>query len=424
MLYQDLKKYIEEGKLDSALSSLNYDDIPAEKKRYLNILNKAYELYGDGDYHLISSPGRTEIGGNHTDHQHGHVLAASLNLDNIICVKKCDEKVAIINDDKFGEVNIDLECLEFVGSEVNTSASLIRGIAHKFKGLGYKTGGFKAVSDSNVLAGSGISSSASFEMMIGEVFNVLYNDGQVDPVTKAIIGQYAENKFFGKPSGLLDQMTISVGGFAAIDFKNPISPDVENYNFNFEDYGYKLILVNTKGSHSDLSGEYAAVPGEIRSVSAIMNKEVLGDVNPEDFFDNIASLRDKVNNDRAILRSFHFFEEDSRAVLEKEAVKNKDIKGLLKLINESGRSSFMYLQNVYPASRPTSQALAIALAMSEKTLKDDGAFRVHGGGFDGTIQAIVPFNKVDEYKKTMMSIFGDDSILLLKVRNFGTKEVI
>lgn len=425
MKYLELKNYVTSNKIDDLLSKIKgTNDLKKEKERYLNLIEKAYQRFGDGDYHLISSPGRTEIGGNHTDHQNGHVLAATINLDNICVVKKSEKNICTFIDDKFEDCIVDINNLKIVENEKNTSKSLIRGIAARLNELGYKIGGFETMCDSKVAIGSGMSSSACFEMMIVEIFNTLYNNEQITPINRALIGQYSENKYFGKACGLLDQTTISVGGFVAIDFKNPSNPTVESYDFNFKDYGYELILVNTKGDHADLSDEYSAIPKEMKDVAKELNGNVLTDINKEYFFENIKEIRNKIKNDRSILRAIHFFMEDERAISEKLAIENKNIEKLLDLINKSGKSSYMYLQNVYPSSMPKNQPLSIALAISDLILNDKGAYRVHGGGFGGTIQAVVPFELKEEYKKVLAHTFDDDSILELVIRPFGTKTLI
>lgn len=425
MKYLELKNYVTSNKIDDLLSKIKgTNDLKKEKERYLNLIEKAYQRFGDGDYHLISSPGRTEIGGNHTDHQNGHVLAATINLDNICVVKKSEKNICTFIDDKFEDCIVDINDLKIVENEKNTSKSLIRGIAARLNELGYKIGGFETMCDSKVAIGSGMSSSACFEMMIVEIFNTLYNNEQITPINRALIGQYSENKYFGKACGLLDQTTISVGGFVAIDFKNPSNPTVESYDFNFKDYGYELILVNTKGDHADLSDEYSAIPKEMKDVAKELNGNVLTDINKEYFFENIKEIRNKIKNDRSILRAIHFFMEDERAISEKLAIENKNIEKLLDLINKSGKSSYMYLQNVYPSSMPKNQPLSIALAISDLILNDKGAYRVHGGGFGGTIQVVVPFELKEEYKKVLAHTFDDDSILELVIRPFGTKTLI
>ena len=425
MNYTDLKAYVVSDQIDPLLSKIICcDDLLKEKQRYLKLLDAAYELYGDGDYHFISSPGRSEIGGNHTDHQHGHVVAAGLNIDNLAIVKANDKNTVYYRDGDFKITPVDLSDLSIREEEINTSEALIRGIAYRLEKLGYRYGGFDALCESRVLVGSGISSSACFEVMLVEIFNALYNDGQIDPIERAKIGMYAENVFFGKPSGLLDQMAISVGGFVTIDFRKPEEPVIENFDFSFSDYGYELILVNTKGDHSDLSHEYAAVPNEIREVAHALGVEYLADSSMEKLISNFKQIREEVGNDRAMLRALHFYNEDKRAVDEREAIRSKDVERLLHLMKESGRSSFEYLQNVYPASRVNSQSLSIGLALADMYLGEQGAYRVHGGGFEGTIQLIVPSDKVEGLEKLLSSVFGDDCIMKVRVRPFGTKTVI
>ena len=424
MNYQDLKDYINFGKIDEFLKKITCnDDVTLEKQRYLSLLEEAYKNFGDGDYHFISSPGRSEVGGNHTDHQHGHVLACGVNIDDVVVFKANNTNTCnYLYKDK--TIKVDISDLAVNEAEFNTSVSLIRGVAARLNQLGYKIGGFDAICDAQVFSGSGISSSACFEVMLVEMFNALFNDEKVSAVDRAIIGQYAENVYFGKPSGLMDQMAISVGSFIGIDFKDPSNPVIENHEFSFADYGYEFVLINTKGDHVDLTHEYAAIPSEIKEVSKLLGVEYLADSSMDKFLANLPEIRATVKNDRAILRAFHFFNEDRRAVEEKEAVKNKDIKGLLKLMKESGRSSFEYLQNVYPASIPSAQPIAMGLALADHFLKDDGAYRIHGGGFGGTIQVIVPKDKLSDFKKLMEPVFGDDSLLVVKVRPIGTTLVI
>ena len=261
-------------------------------------------------------------------------------------------------------------------------------------------------------------------MMIVEIFNCLFNENKVDIVQRALIGQYAENAYFGKPSGLLDQLAISAGGFTTIDFKDPNNPIINSYDFSFNDYGYKFLTVNTKGDHSNLSYEYAAIPNEIKLVAHELGVDYLADSSYEELISNLKTIREKVNNDRAILRSIHFFNENRNAILEKQAIEERDIDSLLKLMKDSGKTSFMYLQNVYPASRPTSQSIAIALAITENYLNGRGAFRIQGGGFEGTIISVVPNDMVDGYRKLISSVYGEDAILEVSIRPFGTKTII
>ncbi len=425
MYYRELREYISSGKIDEIVSKIiGSEDVEKELERYLKLLDDAFDLFGDGDYHFVSSPGRSEIGGNHTDHQHGHVVAAGLNIDNLAVIKANGSDLVNYHDRAFAFQQVDLSDLRMREEEKNSSQALIRGIASRLNELGFRIGGFDALCESRVLVGSGISSSACFEMMVVEIFNALFNEDKVDPVLRAKIGQYSENVYFGKPSGLLDQMAISVGGFVTIDFKDPKDPIIENFDFSFSDYGYELILVNTKGDHSDLSHEYAAVPFEIKEVAKELGVEYLADSSREALLKDFASIREKVANDRGILRALHFYNEDERAVLQREAIRNRDIGSLLKLMKESGRSSFEYLQNVYPASRPSSQSLAIGLALADLYLKQEGTYRVHGGGFEGTIQCVVPKEKLAGFKELMYSVFGNDCLLEVRVRPFGTALVV
>lgn len=425
MNYQELASYINSDTLNSMIKDIvGESDINIEKGRYIALLNDAYNRFGDGDYHLISSPGRSEIGGNHTDHQHGNVVCAALSIDNVCVCKAANNNKIVFKDAHFNEVNIDISDLSIHQEEINTSAALIRGVAFRLKEMGYSIGGFEAICDSHVLIGASISSSACFEMMIVEIFNCLFNENKVDIVKRALIGQYAENVYFGKPSGLLDQLAISAGGFTTIDFKDPNNPIINSYDFAFNNYGYKFLIVNTKGDHSNLSYEYAAIPNEIKLVAHELGVEYLADSSYEELISNLKTIREKVNNDRAILRSIHFYNENRNAILEKQAIEQKDIDSLLNLMKDSGRTSFMYLQNVYPASRPTSQSIAIALAITENYLNGRGAFRIQGGGFEGTIISVVPNDMVDGYRKLISSVYGEDAILEVSIRPFGTKTII
>lgn len=425
MRYLELKEYISSADIDEKLIKIYCtDQLTDIKNRYLSVLDDAYNLYGDGDYHFVSSPGRSEIGGNHTDHQHGHVVAASLNIDNLAVVKANDTNYINYKDREFDVNRIDVNDLTLKTEEYNTSESLIRGIAYRLNQLGYKIGGFDALCDSKVLVGSGISSSACFEVLICEIFNYLFNEDKISPIERAIIGQYAENVYFGKPSGLLDQMSISVGGFVAIDFKDPSAPVIENYDFSFADYGYELVLVNTKGNHSDLSDEYAAITSEIKQVANGLNVDYLADSSMQELLNNFSRLRNEIKNDRALLRAIHFYNEDDRAIRQKTAIENKDIDSLIELMNLSGKSSYEYLQNVYSSKNPISQSLAVGLALADCCLKGEGVARVHGGGFEGTIQIVCKKNVLNDIETIMKSVFGDDCLLQVKVRPLGTITVI
>lgn len=420
-----LSEHLASDQLNDAIARLICDsEVTSEKKRYCDLLNKANELYSDGDYHIVSAPGRTEVGGNHTDHNKGCVVAASVNLDSVALVKVNNMKIVNFKSEGFDILPVDLSDLSVQSNEVNKTESLIRGIAARFVQLGYRIGGFDAVSNSKVLPGSGISSSASFEVLVGEIFNHLFNDGKINPIEIAQISQYAENEYFGKPCGLMDQMAISVGGFTAIDFKDPAKPIVEKVDFDFKKAGYHLVITNTKGDHADLSGEYGAVPSEMKSVARELGHEVLRECELSELVHNIKPIRDSIHNDRALLRAIHFFKENQRAVDLKKALEAKDMDHVLELIRQSGQSSYMYLQNVTVPGRVKSQNLALALALSDVYLNGEGACRVHGGGFEGTIQAFVPTHLLNGYIELMQSVFGEDATHLMAIRNVGGVQLI
>lgn len=425
MNYKELKEYIDSNDIDELLKKIICsDDIKDEKKRYHLLLDQLYPNNENGDFHFVSSPGRVEIGGNHTDHQHGHVVAATISYDNVCVFTKSNDTRIVYSDPKLGTVDIDIKDTSYKKEEENTSASIIRGIANRLKELGYKVGGFRAVCDSRVLIGSSLSSSACFEVMIVEIFSYLYNESKINVVERALISQYSENKYFGKACGLLDQSTISAGGFVTIDFKNPENPTIESFDFSFDKYGYDFFVVDTKGTHANLSNDYSAMPLECESVAKELGKEVLADTNIDDFYKNIRSIRDNLKNDRALLRALHFYGEDERAIKQKEAIKNKDIDTLLKLMNESGRSSYMYLQNVNLPSNVKTQNIALGLSATDLFLKGKGAFRIQGGGFEGTFMAIVPSDLSNSYIELMNRLYGDGSVIMAKIRPFGTKIII
>lgn len=424
MKISDIKKMLLKGDFDEKLQMLTCkEDINSAKERYIKLIDDAINEFGDlDDAHLICAPGRTEIGGNHTDHQHGRVLAGSVNMD--IAAVVCKSKDSIdYKSEEFNLETIYINDLEIKPEEKFTSEAIIRGIAFRFKDLGYNIGGFKAYSHSEVLQGSGISSSAAFEVLIGNIFNYLYNDGKVDRVTIAKIGQYAENNYFMKPCGLLDQMACSVGGFVTIDFKDNENPLVEKIEFDFAHSDYALCLVDTKGSHSDLSDEYGLMPYEMKQVAKVFNKEVLSEITMNELLSNIDKVKE-VCSDRAILRSIHFLNETERVVDQVKALKDNDLETFKKLIVESGYSSYMYLQNVYKPNKENTQELALALAVSEQLLKNKGAYRVHGGGLAGTIQAFVPKDMLDTYINQIEKIFGNDSCHVLTIRPIGGYQII
>lgn len=422
MKLNEIKNCLSDGQFGEIFNVL-YTDINESVERYSNACDRFAHYFGeDRDVELFSAPGRTEVGGNHTDHQLGCVLAGGVNLDVIAVVSKNDEGIVRIKSKGFDMDVIDTAELTPVESEKERSSSLIRGVCARIKELGYDIGGFDAYTTSNVFKGSGLSSSAAFEVLVGTIISYIYNDGKIDAVTIAKCSQYAENVFFGKPSGLMDQMASSVGGFVGIDFGDKENPIIEKVDFDFAAQNHSLCIVNTGGNHADLTCEYAAVPEEMRNVAEYFGKTALRQVDEVEFYANMAEIREKCG-DRAVLRSIHFFDDNRRAVEEKKALQNGDFNGFLNLVRESGRSSFMFLQNVYAASAPVEQGLSIALALSGKVLGDRGAYRVHGGGFGGTIQAFVPNDLLESYINTIEGVFGKGSCYVLKIRPLGGTKI-
>lgn len=372
---------------------------------------------------FFSAPGRSEIGGNHTDHNHGRVLAAAVNLDIAAYARKTDDGKVVLKSAEYPKVDVvDLSSLEQKAEEVGTSAALLRGICSRCVQLGYQVGGFECYTITRVLKGSGLSSSAAFEVLVVTVISHLYNDGKIDPVTAAKIAQYAENVYFGKPSGLLDQMASSVGGFTSIDFKDPENPIIEKVDFDITEAGYALCVVDTGGNHANLTGEYAAIPAEMKSVAAHFGKEFLRDVDVNEFYEHIGEIR-KETGDRAVLRAMHFFDDDKLAAEEAQALRAGDFDSFKRMIITSGKSSFERLQNVFAVVDPQEQGLSLALVLTEKLLAGKGAWRVHGGGFAGTIQAFVPLDMLDEYRTEIEKVFGQGSCYTLSVRQAGGTKV-
>lgn len=417
MKLNDMKSAIQKGAYNDVFSKI-YTDVDAGVKRYAAACDSYCEIFGDADVELFSAPGRTEVGGNHTDHQLGCVLAGSVDLDVIAVAAKTDDGIIRIKSEGFPMDTIDTSVLVPQDVEKEKAASLIRGVCAGLSRLGYKVGGFTAYTTSNVFKGSGLSSSAAFEVLVGNIVSHLYNDGKVDAVTIAKVSQLAENEFFGKPSGLMDQMASSVGGFTAIDFGDKQNPIIEKVDFDIAAHDHCLCIVNTGGNHADLTNEYAAVPEEMRSVAKFFGQDALRKVKVADFYDHLSELRVSFG-DRAVLRAIHFFDDNQRAVDEKTALQSGDFDAFLKLVRESGRSSFMYLQNVYACCAPQEQGLSLALALTDHILGERGAYRVHGGGFGGTIQAFVPNDMLDEYKSAIERVFGAGNCHVLNIRPFG-----
>ena len=369
-------------------------------------------------YYQFSAPGRTEIGGNHTDHQHGCVLAAAVDLETVATVWVDDSSLIQIDSEGYPVITVDLNELDVREDEKNTTASLIRGIVSAFVQRGAKLSGFRAKVKSTVLPGSGLSSSAAFEVLIGTILNELFFDKKLTAVEIAQVGQYAENVYFGKPCGLMDQTASSVGGMVFIDFNDPTNPIVEKINFNLHDAGYALCIIDTGADHADLTDEYAAIPAEMKQVCNFFGKDVLRQIPEEDFFAALPDLRRRVP-DRAILRAMHIYEENQRVLDQVKALKENDVATFLELVKESGRSSWMYLQNITPAGSIRHQEVAVSLALCKKLLSGKGAYRVHGGGFAGTVQAFVPLDMLDTFKDKIETVLGKNACHVLNIREEG-----
>lgn len=426
MNVNELIAAINDGTYDENLKAVYVTDeaVQSQKPRYVETLNDFGELFGyDREVNIMSAPGRTEVCGNHTDHNNGKVLAASINLDAIAVVSKNDDNIIRVKS-KGHKMNV-VDLGDLVPNEANfgSSTTLVQGVAATIKNLGYTVAGFDACTASDVMGGSGLSSSAAFEVLLGSVLSYMFNDGKISPVEIAKVAQYSENVFFGKPCGLLDQMASSVGTFVTIDFKSVKDPVIKKIDFDFSKSGHSLCIVDTHGNHSDLTDDYAAVRTEMESVAQALGKNVLREVSYEEFFASLPELTGRVN-DRAILRAIHFFNENKRVEKAVECLENNDFEGFKQVIIDSGRSSFMLNQNVYTPKNPTEQKLSLALAISKELLDGKGAWRVHGGGFAGTIQAFVPNNMLDTYKKTIEGVFGEGSCHVLIIRPVGGTQVI
>ena len=371
----------------------NSSELKRNGKRYAGLVKQFEAAFGKKDVDFFTSPGRTEIGGNHTDHNYGRVLAGAVNLDNVCIAGPNGTNVIRIISEGYPQFEVDLKNLSPVKAEKYTSAALVRGICARFKELGHVIGGFDACIDGGVPKGSGLSSSASFEVLIGAILSELFNKGKVDPIQNAIIGQYSENNYFGKPCGLMDQTACAMGGLITIDFKDPSKPKVKKVNFDFVATGFSLVITDTGGSHADLNDEYASLPTDMKAVAAQLGAKVLREVTLKQVLDITPEIREKVG-DRAILRAIHFQGDNQRVVEQVAALEKNDFKSFLGMVVDSGFSSFMYNQNVYPITNVREQNVSLALALSELVLKGEGAWRVHGGGFAGTIQAFAPVSRI------------------------------
>lgn len=412
----------EQGKYDEKLCQLYGDSneiLSAQHARYLQAIEDFSRLYPEREeIAVFSAPGRTEVGGNHTDHQHGCVLAASVDLDVIAIVAFHDEHVIRLQSAGYPQDYVDLHDLTAQPKEKGTSAALIRGVVSRFQEMGVPVQGFDAYTTSNVLSGSGLSSSAAFEVLLGTIMDQHYHAGAAGAVEIAKIGQFAENCYFGKKSGLMDQMVSSVGGFVFIDFEDTDNPKIEKLSCQFEDAGYVLCITDTKGSHADLTDDYVSIPAEMNLVAAQFGKNHLREVDEQEFLQALPKLKTACS-DRAILRAAHFYGENRRAIEEANALSSNDFPRFLALVKASGDSSAKWLQNLYSCSKPAEQGITLGLWKSEQILGNAGAYRVHGGGFAGTIQAFVPVQMANDYCKQMDQLFGDGSCQILHIRNIG-----
>lgn len=401
---------------------VDQEQLEHQKSRYVQAIEKFIDLYGDQEVSVYSTPGRSEVCGNHTDHQHGEVLAAAINLDIIAVVAKDDTKIKILSDDYDIEA-IHIDDLTLKENEKESSEGLIRGILARFQQLQHKIGGFVGYMTSDVLQGSGLSSSAAFEVMIGTILSGMYNDMKVDPVTIAKIGQYSENVYFGKPCGLMDQCACSVGSLIHIDFKDNENPIVEKINVDFPRFHHSLCIVDVHASHADLTEDYASIPEELKEVDHFFHQEYLRDVDEKEFYEHLTEVREAVN-DRAVLRAIHVFKENKRVQQAVQSLKQEDFDTFKTIVKASGESSFKYLQNIYSNHYVGQQAVSLALALSENLLGAHGVCRVHGGGFAGTIQAFVEDDYVEAYKQGIEKYFGEGSCHILKIRKYGGMKVI
>ena len=417
---------LENGALDDTLEALGSAGGATVQRARVKALAETFaSRYGaDREVALLTVSGRSELSGNHTDHNHGCVIAASISLDILAIAARRDDNIIRLWSEGFGEDNVDIDAFKTPDPALfGTSSALIAGVCVGLENEGFVTGGFDACTVSDVFKGSGLSSSAAFEDMVGTIISHLYNRGRVDEVTVAKISQFAENKFFGKPCGLMDQVACAVGGIVAIDFADPTAPVIEALPFDMTAAGYHLCIVNTGGNHADLTDDYASVPAEMKAVAAAFGKKVLREVDEAELIAKIPALRETVG-DRAIMRALHFFAENKRVSLQKDALAAGDLDKFFENVIASGRSSFCYLQNVYTSKNLTEQGLSLALCLAERVLSGKkAAWRVHGGGFAGTIQAFVPSEDVETFRSTMDAAFGEGRCMVLRIRPVGAVKI-
>ncbi|MBR4950576.1 MAG: galactokinase [Clostridia bacterium] len=420
MQVTQLIKVINDGGYDKVIASLYPNkDVLNRRERIIKLAEDFKELYGDLDAILFSVPGRTELTGNHTDHNNGRVIAASVDIDIIAIAAKCDKEEVRIKSIGYREDVVDISDPNPDNVRKGSSSAIIAGIADYFNKNGYKCGGFCAYTTSDVMTGSGLSSSAAFEVMVARIFSEFYNNGDIALMELAKAGKYAENIFFGKPCGLMDQAACASGGCLWMDFEDGMNPKTEKIDFDLSKYGYRLCIVNTGGNHADLTDDYAAVPAEMKSVAALMGKQTLRQCDEADFMGRISYMR-SIIGDRAIMRAMHFFAENKRVDAQKQALKEGRIEDYFNYVTASGNSSFKFLQNVYTNKNVEEQGISLALAIAENF---GVTCRVHGGGFAGTTQAYVPADKVDDYKKAIEAIFGENSCQVYTIRPFGAAAV-
>lgn len=405
--------------LKSSIASIyGEENLQHQSNRFDEAISAFKRNFGDINYEIFSAPGRIEICGNQVDHNDGIVLSAAVNADTIAVCAPTDDKIVKIVSAGYEPFEVDLDLVAGISIESGTSASLVRGIATALKNKGYNVGGFCAYITSDIQSGSGLSSSAAFEVVITAALNHFYCGHRLTSTDIAKVGQYAENNFFGKPSGLMDQLTSSTGGLILTDFERPTMPKIQKISFNFDNAGYDICVIDTKSSHADLTSDYADIPKEMKLVAGFFSAETLRFATKQEVFENISSLRE-FYGDRAVLRALHYFEEVQRAADCAEALIAKDLPTFFKKVNESGESSQILLQNLYSTKHPENQALSIAVYLCKSILGNDGAVRVHGGGFAGTVLCFVPKQLANELTEKLSSIFGKDCVHKLKIRKNG-----
>ena len=421
-----LLRELEQSGLSEQLVSVYGSDAPSAAYRLRELVLEYGETFpcdDEAETLLFSTPGRTELGGNHTDHQHGHGLAASVDLDTIACVVPNNSQIIRIKSRHHRMAEVDLGDLSIRKEEAGNSVSLVRGVASRLTQLGYTVGGFDAYTTTRVLRGSGLSSSAAFEVLVATIMNQLFCGGALTSTDLAKVGQYAENVYFGKPCGLMDQLSCATGGVIAIDFKDPDDPQLRQVQVDRRAFGHALCIIDTRASHADLTADYAAITQEMREVAACFGREVLGDVSFDRFRENLATVR-ATCGDRAAMRAYHFFKDDQRVLQQCDALEQGDFDEFLHLVRQSGRSSFMYLQNVSNYRESRSQPVALLLALAEDLLAGRGACRVHGGGFAGTIQAFVPLDMLPAFVSGMEAVAGQGACHVLSFRGAGSVPLV